>query len=197
MSEIKSIYETLRIVDVTHLTRADQGGHKYLPWSNCWAILKEYYPKARFKQHLNDVGDAFFVSSMGVEVRVTIYIEDEEQTFTHPVLNSINKAMKLDGYSYTTKKGDKHVEPCTTFNINSARARALVKCAGLFGLGLDVYSDDLQPLMEKVDSKQLQAIADKIKEKEYKQSDICRKWNIKHIADVNAESFDEFMEWLG
>ena len=197
MSVKKSIYATLRSVNVNNLVRADQGGNKYLPWSNCWAILKEHYPQATFHQHLNDVGDAFFVSSMGVEVRVTITINDESQTFTHPVLNSINKSMKLDKYTYTTKKGDRHVEPCSTFDINTSRMRALVKCAGLFGLGIDVYSDDLQPIMETVDSKQLQAITDRIKEKNLSLAEVCKSWNIKKVAEIHSVNFDSFMDWLG
>ncbi len=196
MSDKKSTFETLREVNVSSYLKSDQGGHPYLPWASCWGLLKEKYPHAVFEQHLNDVGDAFFVSSMGVEVRVTITINDESQTFTHPVLNSINKSMKLDGYSYVTKKGDRHVVACSTFDINSARARALVKCAGLHGLGLDVYSDDLQPLMETVDSRQLQSILDKIKLKNLSLAEVCTSWNLKKVAHLHEVNYDSFMAWL-
>ena len=196
MNDKKSIYETLREVDVTRYARADQGGHKYVPWSNAWAILKKHYPQATFHQHLNDVGDAFFVSTMGVEVRVTVTIDKESQTFTHPVLNSINKSMKIDKYTYTTKKGDRHVEACSSFDINSARARALVKCIALFGLGLDVYSDDLQPEIELIDSKGLQMIVDKIKEKGFILSEICAEWQIPKISSLHAVNVDTMLDFL-
>jgi len=196
MNDKKTVYETLREVNVNSIVRVDQGGFKYLPWTNCWALLKGKYPQATFHQHLNDVGDAFFVSAMGVEVRVTINIDDESQTFTHPVLNSINKAMKLDKYTYTTKKGDRHVEAVSSFDINTARMRALVKCAALMGLGIDVFSDELKPEMETVDSKQLQEITNKIKEKGMKISDVTTAWNLPSLAKLHAVNFDNFMSWM-
>ena len=196
MTNKKTIYETLREVNVNSIIRVDQGGHKYLPWTNCWALLKGQYPQATFHQHLNDMGDAFFVSSMGVEVRVTIRIGDESQTFTHPVLNSINKSMKLDKYTYTTKKGDRHVEAVSSFDINTARMRALVKCAALMGLGIDVFSDDLQPEPETVDSHQLQAILDSIKEKGLTLKFVTDSWQIEKLAHLHSNNFDNILEWI-
>ena len=192
----KTVFETLSVINMAEHVKADQGGNKYIKWADCWAVLLKHYPDSTFEFHENEVGDAFFVSSFGVEVRVSVTVDGLKRTFTHPVLNSINKSMKLDGYSYTTKKGDKHVEPCSTFDINSARMRALVKCIGMHGLAIYLYRDDLNPEVELVDSKQLQEVVDKIKAKELSLSDVCAQWNMSKIAQLQADNFDTMIDWL-
>ncbi len=196
MSDKKTVYENLSQVDLGEYVRADQGGNKYITWSDAWATLLKHYPEATFEFHQDDVGNAFFVSPFGVEVRVTVTIDGLKRTFTHPVLNSINKSMKLEGYSYTTKKGDRQVAPCTTFDINSARMRCLVKCIGMHGLGIYLYRDDLSPEMETVDSKQLQEMTNKIREKNMKIAEVCKAWNLPSLAKLHAQNFDNFMSWM-
>ena len=192
----KTVFETLSKINMAEFIETDQGGNKYIKWADVWSVLLKHYPDATFEFHLNDVGDAFFVSSFGVEVRVSVTVDGLKRTFTHPVLNSINKAMKLDGYTYVTKKGDRHVEPCSTFDINSARMRALVKCIGMHGLAIYLYRNDLNPEVELVDSKQLQEIIDKIKAKKLVLSDVCKAWNMDKIAHLQAQNFDTMIEWV-
>ncbi len=196
MSDKKTAYEILSQVDVGEYVKADQGGNKYLTWSDCWAILLKYFPTSTFQHHENDEGWAFFATPFGVEVKVSVTVDGLTRTFTHPVLNTINKSMKIDGYSYTTKKGDRHVEACSTFDINTARMRALVKCIGLHGLALYLYRDDLQPELATVDSKQLQAMTNKIKEKNMKISEVCQSWNLPSLAKLHDITYDNFMAWM-
>lgn len=190
------IYSNLSAVDMSEYIVTDQGGHRYIKWADALAVLLKIYPEATFEQHKDALGNAFHVSSLGIEVTVSVTIEGLTKTFTHPVLNAINKAMKIEGYSYKTKAGERQVEAATTFDINTARMRALVKCIGLFGLGLYLYRDDLAPEIETLTSKQLQEVIDAVKRKGLILTDVCKAWNVHKIAQIHAENFDTMINWI-
>ena len=62
-----------------------------------------------------------------------------------PVMDSKNKAMKKEPYTYTTKYGEKTVESATMFEINKTIMRCLVKNLAMFGLGLYIYAGEDLP----------------------------------------------------
>jgi len=62
-----------------------------------------------------------------------------------PVMDGKNKSMKKKAYSYSTKYGEKQVEPATTFDINKTMMRCLVKNFALWGLGHFIYANSDVP----------------------------------------------------
>ena len=195
MSDKKSVWETLSVIDMGQHIKAVQN-QRYIPWHNQWGELLKSYPEATYEVHENDIGDPYFVSTMGIFVKVSVTIEGLTRTINYPVLNSSNKSLKIDGYTYTTKRGQQKVEPCSSFDINTSIMRALTKVIALFGLGLYVYQDELTPEVELVGSTELQAIMDKIKEKNLVLKDICSAWQIEKPSQLYLANFEQFMTWL-
>ena len=62
-----------------------------------------------------------------------------------PVMDNANKTMKLNPYTYKTKKGEKTVSAISMFDINKAVMRCLVKNLAMFGLGLYIYAGEDLP----------------------------------------------------
>lgn len=169
---------------------------RYIPWHSQMSELLKSYPEATWEVHENDVGDPFFVSTMGVMVKVSVTIEELTRTINYPVLNSYNKSLKVEPYSYTTKKGEIKVPACTTFDINSAIMRAFTKCVATHGQGLHVYKDEMHSEPELLDSAQLQTVITKIKEKNLVLSQVCAAWQIEKIAQLHAVNFENMINWV-
>ncbi len=201
----KSIYEVLSTVDMSKKIEIVQQ-QKYISWAKQWAELLKYYPESTFKIHENEVGDPFTVSVLGIMVKVSVTIEGLTRTLNYPLLNTANKSLKLEAYTYqvkeyvnkkpTGKMIDKYVDPANTFDVNTAHMRALTKCIALFGLTLYIYKKEMNPEIETVDSKQLQEITNKIKEKGMKIADVTTAWNLPSLAKLHAVNFDNFMNWM-
>ena len=200
-----TIFETLNTKDMRPHLKSLQGA-TYIPWSAQWGELLKVYPNATFEVHENDIGDPFTVSLLGIMVKVSVTIEGLTRTINYPILNSANKAMKTEPYSYqvmeykndkpTGKMLDRHVNSATTFDVNTSIMRALTKCIALHGQGLFVYRDELQPDVAVIDSAQLQEVVDKIKEKKLTLTGVCKLWNMEKIAYLQVENFDKMIEWL-
>ena len=171
-------------------------GQKYISWSDQWSSLLKHYPEATYEVHENEVGDPFFVSILGIFVKVSVTIDGMTRTIHYPVLNSYNKSLKVEPYEYKTKKGIIQVPAASSFDVNTAIVRGLTKCIALFGLSLYIYRDELAPDQETVDSAQLQAIADKIKEKGISIQDVCKAWQLPKLAGLYASNFDAMMDYL-
>jgi len=191
----KSIYETLSSVDMSSHIKSVQN-QRYIPWSSQWGELLKHYPNATYEVHENEIGDPFTVSIMGIMVKVSVTINDLTRTLNYPVLNNYNKSLKVDSYEYETKRGIVKVPPASTFEINTSIMRALTKAIAMHGLSLYVYKDELQPEIETVGSKELQAIMDKIKEKNIKVADVCSGWQMDKISQLQMINFENMMAWL-
>lgn len=123
MSNFAEIWATLSKIDVNKHTEK-KGGYTYLSWSWAWSTLMEHYPEAVY-EFLSDVHNA----DGSMEVRVKISIGEHSRFMWLPVMDFKNQAMKNpDGMA-----------------INKARMRCLVKCIGIFGLGLYLYSGEDLP----------------------------------------------------
>ncbi len=202
----KTVFETLSHIDFKQHIKTLQG-NKYIPWSDAWFEVKKAYPLAWYEIREDDIGNPFFVSPMGIFVKVVVYVGGEEpQSLHYPVLNGANKALKAEAYSYkvkeyinkrpTGKMVDKYVEAATSFDINTAHMRALTKCLALKGAALYVYRDEVMPEPELLDSTQLQEIVDKIKEKGLTLTYVAKSWQIEAVAKFHASNFDNVMNWL-
>lgn len=207
----KTVFETLNAIDFSKHVKELQG-NKYVPWSDVWFEVKKAYPKAYYKTHLDKDGNPFFASDAGIFIRVTVFIEDEEQTHDYPVMNGANKALKMEAYSYkvkeyvwdaTRKKNvptgkmiDKYVEPANAFDINTALMRGLTKCLAFMGAALYIYRDEPQPEPELISSGELQQIMDLIKEKGLTLNNVTSSWQIEKIAHLHAANFEKMIDWL-
>jgi len=170
-----SIFETLNQLNVNGHTE-EKNGLTYLSWAWAWAETKKKYPNAtyevkRFENNLPYVYD----ENTGYMVFVSVTIEDLTHEMWLPVMDGANKAMKSHPYEYTVrdnnykwckpdkdgkmvdKYGNVHtefitktIESATMFDINKTIMRALVKCLGMFGLGLYIYAgEDLPESIEQ------------------------------------------------
>jgi len=201
----KSVFETLNGLDLGKHIKILQR-QKYISWSDAWYEVKKIYPATEYKVSEDASGNPFFVSSLGIFVKVSVSIEGLTHTINHPVMNGANKAMKAESYSYkvkeyvqgkpTGKMVDKFVEPATSFDVNSTIMRGLAKGLALHGLALYVFRDEAMPDMPTVDSHQLQMIVDKIKEKGMTLSQVTKSWQIEKIAQLQESNFENMMMWL-
>ena len=184
----------------------DNQGQKYLPWVYAWKTFKTAYPDANYRVIKAEFDIPYVITPLGIMVNTEVTANGETIPMHLPVMNGAMKAMKTEPYSYKVKEYkngrptgqmiDKYVEAATMVNINKAIMRCLTKNIGLFGIGLYIYEGQDGPDIETVDSKQLQAIMDKIKEKGLILTEVTKDWQIDKIADLYAVNFDNRMQWL-
>ena len=122
----------------------------YLTWSEAWKAFREVYPSATFRVITNpDTKLPYFVDpNVGIIVFTEVTADDLTQSMFLPVMNSSNRAMRLEPYTYQVydkqnrRYIDKTCEAATMFDINRAIQRALTKNLALFGLGLKLYQGE-------------------------------------------------------
>lgn len=122
----------------------------YLSWSNAWKAFKEVYPSATFRVICNpDTKLPYFVDpNVGIMVFTEVTADDQTQSMFLPVMNSSNRAMRLEPYTYQVydkqnrRYIDKTCEAATMFEVNRTLARCLTKNLALFGLGLKLYQGE-------------------------------------------------------
>ena len=125
----------------------------YLTWSEAWKAFREVYPSATFRVITNpDTKLPYFVDpNVGIMVFTEVTADDLTLTMFLPVMNSSNRAMKLEPYNYQVwdkqnrRYVDKTCEAATMFDINKTIMRCLVKNLALFGLGLKLYQGEDLP----------------------------------------------------
>ena len=205
MSDKKSVFATLSGKDMQQHLKVLQGA-TYIPWAKQWGELLKTHPDSTFEVHENEVGDPFTVSMLGIMVKVSVTVDGLTRTINYPVLNSANKAMKTESYTYqvmeyvnkkpTGRMLDRHVNSATTYDVNTSIMRALTKCIALHGQGLYVYRKEINPEVPLINSAQLQEVVDKIKEKKMTLSGVCTVWRMPKIAMLEADNFDKMIEWL-
>ena len=73
---------------------------------------------------------------LGFMCETEVTIAGETLAMWLPVMDGANKAMRKEGYSYTTRYGEKQVAAATMFDINKTLMRCLVKNLAMFGMGI-------------------------------------------------------------
>lgn len=128
----------------------------YLTWSEAWKAFKEVYPSATYRIISNpDTKLPYFADDIGVMVFTEVTADDLTLPMFLPVLNSANKPMKLQSYTYKVwdKQNNRYVErtceAVTMFDVNRALMRCLVKNLAMFGLGLYIYQGEDMPTEEQ------------------------------------------------
>ena len=137
----------------------------YVSWSNAWSEFKSAYPSATYRILKNESGLPYFSDpNLGIMVFTEVTVDDVTHQMWLPVMDSKNKAMKLQPYSYQVwdsyKKSyvDKTVQAASMFDINKTLMRCLVKNLAMFGLGLYIFQGDDLPEKSTDDTPQQQPI---------------------------------------
>ena len=135
----------------------------YLSWANAWSEFKSAYPSATYRILKNEEGLPYFSDpNLGIMVFTEVTVDDVTHQMWLPVMDSKNKAMKLEPYTYSVwnnfKKAfeEKTVQGASMFDINKTLMRCLVKNLAMFGLGLYIFQGDDLPEKSTDDTPQQQ-----------------------------------------
>lgn len=151
-TKVKSVFATLNAINVNDHTEVKDNGQTkltYLSWVWAWQQVKNMYPDANYEVRHWDGKPFLYEENLGYMVETSVTIKGEMMTMWLPVMDSKNKAMKAQPYSYKTKYGEKWVDAATMFDINTTIMRCLVKNLAMFGLGLYIYAGEDLPQEEK------------------------------------------------
>ena len=114
-----------------------KGRFDYLSWAYAWAIIKDKYPDANRKVYESDhTGLNYFTDGNTAYVKVGVTIGGVEHIDYLPIMNHQNRSIK--------------VESVTSFDVNKAIQRSMVKAIGMHGLGLSLWAgEDLVDFSEE------------------------------------------------
>ena len=130
MEEKKSVFETLKAIDVSeHIEK--KNGLSYVSWAWAWAELKKVYPNAYYTVYENKDGWNYFTDGRTGWVKTGVTVEGLEHIEYLPIMDYNNKSIPLD--------------KITSFNVNTAIQRSLTKACARHGLGLYVYAGEDLP----------------------------------------------------
>ena len=203
MDQSKSIFETLFEINVNdHIEKKKD--LTYLSWPYAWAEVKKKYPNATYKIHLFGEKQLPYVFDEGVGYMVftSVTIDNLTHTMWLPVMDSANKAMKSEGYTYDTRhKKDIPVEPATMFDVNKTIMRCLVKNLAMFGLGLYIYSGEDLPEIEteKITAKDasvLKSVVKSFNEPDKLYAALLNRYNVKSFKELTVKQRVEILEGL-
>ncbi|PWS23370.1 DUF1071 domain-containing protein [Enterococcus faecium] len=160
MSEEKgNIFLTLNSLNVNEHVEKKKTGNielSYLSWAWAWEAVKKRFPDAsyrilKFENNLPYVFD----ENTGYMVFTEVTIDGITHEMWLPVMDSSNKAMKSEPYTYDTKnRKNIPVEKASMFDINKTIMRCLVKNLAMFGLGLYIYAGEDLPMLPKAAKEQ-------------------------------------------
>ena len=178
------MFEQLLSVNVNdHVEK--KSGLSYLSWAPAWAEFKKLCPDATYDiKKFNNNLPYVYDEHTGYMVFTSITANGETHEMLLPVMDSSNKAMKAQAYTYDTKyKKGLVVEAATMFDINKTIMRCLVKNMAMFGLGLYIYAGEDLPEGEQPEEQQQPQQGKKKTESDHKKehdrimAEIKGKWN--------------------
>ena len=157
-----------------------KNGMNYLSWSFAWSEFCKVYPNASYKVLKDTNMNCAFGNS---EQGYMVYTEVTANGITHemwlPVMDFKNKSMLAP----------------TTFDINKAVMRCLVKNLAMFGLGLYIYSGEDLP-EEAPKTKEEKAKEQENDLKEYnKKMDLAIKY-LTEFAGNDVEKFEKIISHM-
>lgn len=151
-----AIYKELRQIDCSeHIEKLTQGNVtlSYLSWSWAFDTIQQLLPISYEIKQFTDANGKLvpyqFDKNTGYMVFTEMNILGIKKSMWLPVMDSANKAMKSEPYSYKAKGVDKWVQPANMFDVNKTIMRCLVKNLSLYGLGLYIYAGEDLPPKEK------------------------------------------------
>ena len=147
----ESVFSVLNAIDCSEHTEK-KNGLTYLSWPWAIGIVKKNFPDVTYEVRHWDGKPYYYDETLGYMVETSVTIKGETNTMWLPVMDSKNKAMKSQPYTYFVYiKGqmvEKSVDAATMFDINTAIMRCLVKNLAMFGLGLYIYAGEDLPDMD-------------------------------------------------
>ena len=178
----------------------EKNGLTYLSWSYAIAEVLKKQPNMTYEIERFENGLPYKKKKKtGYMVFTKVTINGLTYEMWLPVMDSKNKAMKKEPYTYKTKYGEKTVEAATMFDINKTIMRCLVKNLAMFGLGLYIYAGEDLPEEEAKEQKATITEEQKAKFKELGIDEkaackYCKVDNINDILKVNAQKIIEAKE---
>jgi len=154
-----NLFEELNKIDVSGHTEKKKSGKDeitYLSWAWAWGEFKKRCPTATYEiKRFENNEPYFYDEKLGYMVFTSVTVDNLTYEMWLPVMDSSNKAMKKEQYTYSVKEYfngkatgktiEKTVEPATMFDINKTIMRCLVKNLAMFGLGLYIYAGEDLP----------------------------------------------------
>jgi hypothetical protein len=133
MTDTKNVFETLSQINVNEHTEK-KGKFTYLSWAWAWATLKKHYPASTFEKHQfqrshqqgTGISPYMLDESGYAYVQASVTVEGITLSETFPVLNNNNKP----------------IQNPSSFDVNTALQRCLVKAIAYHGLGLYIYAGE-------------------------------------------------------
>lgn len=127
MSETKSVFQTLRELDMTYKHK-EKNKLTYLPWASAWAAVKTIYPNATYDIVRSPDGNLYWTDGKTCRVETRVTIEGLTQGETLAVMDHRNQSIPFD--TVTSTAVDKSIKRCLTKNL------------GLFGLDLNLWEGE-------------------------------------------------------
>lgn len=183
--------------------KEDRNGLSYLSWSWAWDKMKRTCPDATYTIWRDEQGRPYLYDpNLGYMVFVSVTADGETHDMWLPVMDNNNKAMLDHPYTYQTRYKEVTVAAATMFDINKTLMRCLVKCIGMFGLGLYIYSGEDLPAEEKVPkaeiitAKDAEMILQFCRENQINSDELCKLYKVDAVTDLNAKQYRNIMEHL-
>lgn len=199
----------LNVNDKTEKRKNGSTELTYLSWSYAVAEFTKAYPDFKYEIKMFNGLPYVYDENTGYMVFTSITAEEQTKEMWLPVMNSANKAMKKEKYTYMVKKIDKYtgeeklvemtVEPATMFDINKTIMRCLVKNMAMFGLGLYIYSGEDLPEQEQsqkqeekpTQKKKVEKITveqiNQIRALEINEKNLCTYYKVEKLEDLSFE----------
>lgn len=165
-----------------------KNGLNYLSWANCWGELLKRYPESTYRVINDPEGLNYHTDGKTCWVEVGVTVQGLERIETLPVMDFRNASIPRD--------------KVTSYDVNKAIKRCMVKAIGLHGLGLYIYAgedlpEDADPPAPPAHSKQdvasfvCTSCGEIIKPVTYKGEE----YPVRRIAHLSSEHYGRPMCW--
>jgi hypothetical protein len=146
MEQTKSTFDVLSAINVNDKVEK-KNNLTYLSWAWAWSETKKAFPNATYSVIEDPITQKpyFYDENLGYMVMTQVVINNEMLEMWLPVMDGANKSMLAKSYTYSTRYGEKTVEPASMFDINKTLMRCLVKNLAMFGLGIYIYAGEDLP----------------------------------------------------
>lgn len=176
--EVTEKFNQLTSLNLNEKTES-KNGLTYVSWANAWKAFKEVYPTASYRIIKDpQTNMPYFVDPlMGIMVFTEVSANGLTYEMWLPVMDSANKAMKLEAYTYQVwdkvnrQYVEKKVEAADMFCINRTIMRCLVKCLAMFGLAIYIYAGEDMPETVESSTEEPQQNATPVKTRKRKSND--------------------------
>ena len=191
-------FEELYSINVNEKTEK-KNGLTYLSWAWAWAeFSKAFDGDATYKVYKNEEGLPYVYDP---NTGYMCYVEVTAGGVTHemwlPVMDSANNAMKAEPYVKKTKFKEYNVEAATMFDINKTIMRCLVKCLGMFGLGLYIYAgEDLPEVSEEELNKKKDEVIKFMEDAKLDPKKVYARIKISNIDELPYIRLEGMLKWL-